>query len=101
MIRNFQYRIYPTGKQEKQMLVILDVCRRLWNYFLSQKIETYKNTKKSISAFTQINEIPKLALKDDILRTVYSQVLRDVPMRLEKAFQAFFRRIKSGDVPGF
>jgi transposase len=57
MIRNFQYRIYPTGKQAKQMETVLYVCRRLWNYFLEQKSETYKATKKSISAFTQIMEI--------------------------------------------
>jgi putative transposase len=100
-LRNFQYRIYPTGKQTRQLEIVLETCRRLWNYFLEQKETAYKATKKSIGSFTQINEIPSLALKDEILREVYSQTLQEVPRRLDKAFQAFFRRVKQGEEPGF
>lgn len=101
MIRNFQYRIYPTKKQAKRLDSVLYVCRRLWNYFLAQRVNEYKATKKSISCYTQIKEIPKLALKDEVLKEVYSQVLQDVPRRLDKAFQSFFRRVKQGGTPGF
>jgi len=100
-MRNFQFRIYPTKKQARQMNTVLSVCQRLWNYFLNQKIEAYKTSKKSISSFTQIKEIPQLTIKDDILKEVYSQTLQDVPRRLDKSFQAFFRRVKQGDTPGF
>lgn len=100
-LRNFQYRIYPTGKQTRQMQFVLDTCRHVYNYFLEQKITAYKTEKKSISCFTQIKEIPQLAIKDEGLKEVYSQVLQDVPRRLDKAFQAFFRRVKTGDTPGF
>ena len=101
MIRNYQYRIYPTGKQAKQMECVLLACCRLWNQFLQQKITIYKTTKKSVSCYAQIKEIPKLVAKDELLNNVYSQTLQDVPRRLDKAFQAFFRRIKNGDTPGF
>jgi putative transposase len=80
---------------------VLYVCRRLWNYFLEQKITAYKTAKKHISRFDQIKEIPVLALKDESLREVYSQVLRDAPCRLDMAFQAFFRRVKQGGPVGF
>lgn len=99
--RAYSYRIYPTGKQAKQMETVLYVCSRLWNYFLNQKIEVYKATKKSISCYDQIKEIPQLAIKDEVVRDVYAQVLQDVPRRLDKAFQMFFRRIKQGGTPGF
>ena len=101
MIRSFQYRIYPTGKQEKTMLATLEICRRLWNHFLEQRITAYKTNKTSISCFAQHKEIPKLAAQDENLKSVYSQVLQDVPRRLDKAFQAFFRRVKAGEKPGF
>ena len=100
-LRNFQYRIYPTGRQTRQLETVLETCRRLWNYFLEQKETAYKATKKSISYFEQKREIPSLVLKDEVLREVYSQTLQDVPKRLDKAFQAFFRRIKQGEEPGF
>ena len=101
MTRNFLYRIYPTGKQARQMESVLTTCRRLWNYFLDQKSTAYKTDKTSISCFTQIKEIPKLAVKDESIKEVYSQTLQDVPRRLDKAFQAFFRRVKQGEDPGY
>jgi putative transposase len=35
------------------------------------------------------------------LNAVHSQVLQDVLRRLDKAFDAFFRRVKAGEKPGF
>jgi len=32
---------------------------------------------------------------------IHSQVLQDVLLRVEKAFKAFFRRVKSGETPGY
>jgi putative transposase len=100
-LRNFQYRIYPTGKQKRQMEFVLIVCMRLWNYFLEQRDTAYKTEKKSISYFDQVKEIPKLAIKDPSIKDIYSQIMQDVPRRLDRAFQAFFRRIKAGETPGF
>jgi len=100
-MKAFKYRIYPTKKQQQTMLQTLDTCRRVYNYFLAQRKDNWEQTGKSISCFTQVKEIPKLAIKDDALDSVYSQTLQDVARRLDKAYQAFFRRIKTGDKPGF
>ena len=35
------------------------------------------------------------------LKTVHSQVLQNVARRVELAFQAFFRRVKQGETPGY
>jgi putative transposase len=32
---------------------------------------------------------------------VHSQVLQDVALRVERAFQAFFRRVQAGETPGY
>lgn len=34
-------------------------------------------------------------------REVHSQVLQDVVQRVDRAFQAFFRRVKAGETPGY
>ena len=34
-------------------------------------------------------------------RDIHSQVLQDVLTRLDRAFQAFFRRVKAGETPGY
>ena len=35
------------------------------------------------------------------IKGVYSQVLQDVLRRLDNGYQAFFRRVKNGETPGF
>ena len=100
-MKTFKYRIYPTGKQAKSMLAVLETCRRLYNYFLAQRKEAYETEKKSISCFTQIKELPKIAIKDKSIKVAYSQTLQDVPKRLDKSFSAFFRRCKAGEKPGY
>lgn len=54
-----------------------------------------------MSAYTQINSFPLRKEAIPALKTVHSQVLQDVAQRLDKAFTAFFRRVKSGEKPGY
>src|SRR5690606_11967286 len=52
-------------------------------------------------AYDQIKQLPIWKKEDLRLNQVYSQVLQDVVRRLDKAFQAFFRRVKAGEKPGY
>jgi putative transposase len=45
--------------------------------------------------------LPELKIERPSLNQVHSQVLQNVIDRLDKAFQAFFRRCKTGEKPGF
>ena len=102
MIKTFKYRIYPTHKQEKSMLGVLNTCRHLYNHFLAERKNTWEKEKKRVSCFDQIKSISKLAPEvDPNISYVYSQTLQEVPRRLDKAFQNFFRRCKSGETPGY
>jgi len=98
---SFKYRIYPTRRQQHTLLQTLDTCRRVYNYFLGQRKDNWEQKKKSVSYYDQQNQMPQLAIKDESLNLVYAQTLQDVARRLDKAYQAFFRRIKTGDKPGF
>lgn len=49
----------------------------------------------------QQNNLPELKAKNPRYRKVHSQVLQDVLNRLDKAFDAFFRRLKAGENPGY
>ncbi|HMA36693.1 MAG TPA: transposase, partial [Chloroflexia bacterium] len=44
-----------------------------------------------------------VALKEDrpVLRSVHSQVLQNIAVRIDLAFAAFFRRVKAGENPGY
>jgi len=101
MIRTFKYRIYPTKKQAKILQATLDACRWLYNHFLEQRKTRYDNEKRTISRFEQNMSIPDLKQENPNFNNVYSQVLQDVAARIDKAFKAFFRRVKAGEKPGY
>lgn len=78
-----------------------DLCRRLYNVALEQRIIAYKHCRKSISVYDQKKELP--ILKKELLEfgVVYNKCLGATLFRLDKAFKGFFRRLKTGDKPGF
>jgi putative transposase len=100
-MRTFQYRLYPTKSQQQKLWQHANKLNWLYNYFLNQKIESYKTEKKSISKNTQQGELVKLKEHDPILSEIHSQVLQQVAIRLDRSYQAFFRRIKNRDIAGF
>jgi len=80
----------------------IETCRRLYNYFLEDRIYTFKEIKSSVSKIEQINQIPNLKKNNTYYKAVHSQVLQEVAARLDKAYDNFFRRVKSGkEKPGF
>jgi putative transposase len=47
MRKTFKYRIYPTKKQARLLEQQLEECRWLYNHWLEQKRDSYKETKKA------------------------------------------------------
>ncbi|MDA2922001.1 transposase [Patescibacteria group bacterium AH-259-L07] len=91
--RTYKYRLYPTKAQETLLKGQLSSCRYLYNHFLEQRRTAYEKDKTRITCFDQIKQIPQLKGEKPELNEIYSQVLQDVPRRLDKAFQNFFRRV--------
>jgi putative transposase len=97
----YQYRLYPTKKQIRLLNQVLDECRWLYNHLLEQRKTSWEQKKKSLSLYDQINTFPKLKVERESLSLVHSQVLQNVAVRIDLAFQAFFRRVQSGEKPGY
>jgi putative transposase len=99
--KTFKYRIYPTSSQETVLEKTLEECRWLYNHCLNERKTAYEKTKKSPSAYDQIKSIAVLKKTRPSLETVHSQVSQNIPIRIDLAFQAFFRRCKAGEKPGY
>jgi len=97
----FQCRLRPTKSQAKLLQAQLDECRLLYNELLSQRKIAHEELNLSISKYQQLMFLPMLKEERPALKTVHSQVLQNVVDRLDKSFQAFFRRCKAGEKPGF
>jgi len=72
------------------------LCQRLYNVALEQRITVYRQSKATISCYSQINQLPELRAEFPEYAEVGSQVLQEVLERLDKAYKAFFRRVKNG-----
>ena len=101
MRKTFRYRIFPTHKQDTILEQTLDSCRWLYNHFLEQRKNAWENEKKNLSRYDQSNTLKLLKQEHPFLKNVYSQVLQDISTRIDLAFRAFFRRVKTVEKPGY
>ena len=87
-----KYRIYPTEEQERTLAEQLETCRRLWNRCLAERKGAWENERISVGRFEQKRRIAVDKRSSAFLQGVYSHVLQDVVLRLERAYQAFFKK---------
>jgi putative transposase len=99
--KSFQYQLQPTKKQARALQVQLDECRWLYNELLEQRKLSYEELDIHLTKYQQLMLLPELKIEKPALESIHSQVLQNVVDRLDKAYQAFFRRCKNGEKPGF
>ena len=95
----YKYRLYPTKAQVVNLELTRVACQRLYNELLETSIKSYRENKLTLNWVDLINLIKTSTVPD--LHLVHSQVKQDVAIRLYKAMQNFFRRLKTGGAPGF
>jgi putative transposase len=101
MRKTYQYRLYPTNRQTSILNRTLNLCRRVYNDTLAYRKHTYETDGKTASLYATNNLLTQWKQDNPTLKSVHSQVLQNVQVRVDLAYKAFFRRTKSGDVPGF
>lgn len=101
MRKSFKYRIYPTKSQRSRMERTLDLCRWVYNQTLAYRKDAWEIEGRSTSKYETHNLLPGWKVEKPELIEVHSQVLQNVQERVELAFKAFFRRVRSGEKPGY
>ena len=102
MMRTYQYRMYPTRKQEVKLISTLTTCRHFYNDSLAERKHQAEINKlisdwqlfpwgkpKWINYYDQAADLTQN--KTEYQKEVHSQVLQDVLKRVEKSFKNFFR----------
>jgi putative transposase len=79
----------------------LGLCRWLYNTALEQHITAWQRVRVSVSRFQQEAELKDIRATFPEYAAIHSHVLQDVLARLDKTYQAFFRRVKVGEKAGF
>lgn len=119
----FKYRIYPRHAAEQNLDTVLRLCQELYNAGLSERKDAYQQYQRitviegsertvaaTMTVGRQIRSMSFYGQKRDLVdikelrpeyRDLPSHVLQDVLNRLDKAFAAFFRRLRDGETPGY
>ena len=102
MRKTFKYRLYPNKRQQRLPEQQVEECRWLYNHLLAERREAWEQRQESVRLYDQHATLPALKAERPTLAMVQSQALQNVAVRLDLAFQAFFRRLKAGEQePGY
>ena len=97
MRKTYKYRLLGNKTTFNRADEWLLLCHRLYNIALEQRIYIYRYNRKTISCYAQSKQLPELKEAFPEYQSVGSQVLLDVIQRLDRAYKAFFRRVKNGN----
>jgi putative transposase len=99
--RTYRYHLRPTKHQEIALTRQLHFQRELYNAALEERIGAWKWEKRSVTFFDQCTTLTTLKdVRPEVLESGVT-VCRGTLQRVDRAYSAFFRRVKSGETPGF
>jgi putative transposase len=96
MLKAFRFRLYPTKAQQTRINETLESLRWVYNETLAVRKNSWEQEKRSINLAQSNKLLTEWKKHRSELNNVYSQVLQDAQVRVDFAFQAFFRRVKAG-----
>jgi putative transposase len=99
--KTFRYKLKPTSKQKQELERVLMLCRHLYNTALEERIIAWQRCHVSISRYEQEAELKGIRAAFPEYEAVHSHILHDALARLDKTYQAFFRRVQRGKKAGF
>jgi putative transposase len=100
-LRKVTFRMYPNAAQTERLEELLGLHQRVYNAALEERIRAYREAGISLNYHDQAKALTQWRAAVPALAGVNAQSQQNTLKRLERAFQAFFRRVKAGETPGF
>ena len=101
MEKAYKYRLYP-NKEQKILIQKTFGCKRwVFNHFLAERIKLYTQEKRTVGCFEQSGRLAGIKKEMEWLRESDKCALQNALADLDAAYQNFFRRVKTGENPGF
>ena len=101
MLKTFRYKLYPSPNQLRLLEQTLETCRRWYNLCLAERKAAWENGQRSVGKFEQLAKVKDYRKQSPFAAQVHSHILQVTTADLDRAFQAFFRRVKAGEQPGY
>ncbi|WP_151481903.1 RNA-guided endonuclease InsQ/TnpB family protein [Streptomyces albicerus] len=103
MIRAYKFLLRPTVRQEQALREMLRDHCSLYNGALQERRDAWRHTSKTTVRYgDQSAQLSEIRAFDPERQGRWSFSSQQTTLRrLDKAFQAFFRRVKAGQAPGY
>lgn len=99
---SYKFRLYPTKTQAEKLNKQLGSHRWLYNQALEQRKTAYEQRAESLNYRMQAAWLTQERFaSNQRVQTVNVSACQRTLKRLDKAFAAFFRRVKAGETPGY
>jgi len=99
--RKVTFKLYPNAREAERLTGWIRLHCELYNAALEERIDAYRKHGKSISYYDQQNVLPQIKAARPEFVALGSHALQQTLRKLDLAFQAFFRRVRAGQTPGF
>lgn len=100
-VKTFEYKIRKNKKFVEACEKVLLHCQQLYNACLEQRISFYRNTGLTVNWIEQNRQLTDLRAEDESSRGIPRRIQENVLRRLERSYQNFFFRVRSGKSGGF
>ena len=97
----YSYPLLPRKGQYDALDKVLHKLRTLYNAALEERIDCYRKTGGSITGYDQMKSLTAIRRDDAEYANLPVSIGRQPLMALDRAFKAFFKRVKKGETPGF
>jgi putative transposase len=94
--KTYEHKLKPTSEQEQAMAFVTCRCCELYSAALQERKDAWQKRGVSVTVAGQSAQLQEVKDIRPAYRDIHSQALQDALTRLDKAFQAFFRRIHEG-----
>jgi transposase len=101
MFKAFVFRLYPSKNQRARLGAVRETCRHFYNDCLRQRKDAYELHGVTITRTEQLRRVKVEKDTSPYAADIHSHILQVVVADLDKSFQAFFRRVKAGEKPGY
>ena len=101
MIRSYKYRLYPNKVQSGLLDRVLEIHRQIYNAALQERRAAWDHCRISVYYSDQSAQLKPIREFDEDIAWLNFTSCQQTLRRLDKAFRAFFRRVKAGEKPGY
>lgn len=101
MRKSFRYKAKVSKSAARKADWQLRLCRELYNAALQERRDAWKLAGESVGFYHQCRQLTEVRQVRPEYAQVDREMLEGVLRKLDRAFDGFFRRVETGDKPGF